>query len=124
MTTLILLPQPTKRQPHISTRQYELLQLRNFAFETLLLALQKLDHADHHAFLVRSLTIILDAPDLDKLPIVSLAELLFAVIDNCMEPRAILDLQNVMIYAAQMLEGAYDEKWPTQRMRNCIDGDP
>jgi hypothetical protein len=63
--------------------------------------LRTLHSRHYHAFLVRSLTIILDVPDLHKLPNVSLAELLLAVVDNATEPTKILNLQNVFTYSAQ-----------------------
>ena len=108
MSQIILVTRPTAGQPISIHSPYELLTLRNLAFETLLVALRRLDPQHYHSFLVRSLAIILDAPEVDELPTIALAELLFALLDSTTEAMAIINIQNVLIYSAGMLNGCAD----------------
>ena len=84
-----------------------MLKLKNATFETLNVALQRLDHTKHRVFLIHSLTIILDVPGLADLPTIALADLLFGCIEGASEPRAVLDQQNVLIFSSQLLEGVH-----------------
>jgi hypothetical protein len=79
--------------------------MQNFIYDTLILAIGRLQPEQHHEFLAKTLTILTDQPDLHQLPVVSLAELLFAVIDSRTEPSQLLRIQNVMIHASQSERG-------------------
>jgi hypothetical protein len=98
---MILLQFPARRQP-MSTRQRDLLTMQNEVFGTLNDSLRRLDPQLHRFFMVKSLTVILGQPGLDELPIITLAELLFALLDSCDDCHQLLDLQNVFIYVSQL----------------------
>ena len=105
MTTLILIPKPVARQQIYNPQ--ELLRMQNVVYDTMILALARLEPRQHHEFLSKSLTILTDQPDLDSFSTISLAELLFVLIDSRTESRSLLNLQNVLIHASQALkEGA------------------
>ena len=108
MSQIILVTRPTAGQAISIHSSHELLMLRNLAFETLLVAVRRLDPRHYHSFLVQSLTIILDVPEMDELPTIALAELLFAMLDSTTEAMAIINIQNVLIYSAGMLNGCAD----------------
>jgi hypothetical protein len=101
--TMILLQMPGRHQPKTINDQ-ERLEMQNELFFTLNEALRRLDPDLHRFFLVKSLHVVLQVPGLDALPTISLAELLFALLESCDDCNQMLDLQNVMIFASQILQ--------------------
>ncbi len=81
--------------------------MQTFAFETLVEALRKLDPALHKLFMAQSLTVVLGVTGLSQLPTITLAELLFAVLESCDHPKQLLDVQNVMIFTTHQVEAIY-----------------
>ena len=104
---LTLLKKPCQSQPISLHNPNDLLAMQNELFGTLLYALRRLEPVHHRRFMVLALTIILDVPNLNDLPLVSLAELMFSLADCQTDARKILNLQNVLVYATQSLEGCY-----------------
>ena len=100
---MILLQMPGRHQPKTINDQ-ERLEMQNELFFTLNEALRRLDPDLHRFFLVKSLHVVLQVPGLDALPTISLAELLFALLESCDDCNQMLDLQNVMIFASQILQ--------------------
>ena len=105
---MILLQFPKKPQPESVCNTQLLLEMQTFAFETLVCSLRKLDPALHELFMAQALTVVLGVPGLSQLPTITLAELLFAVLESFDDPRDLLDMQNVMIFATHQLEAAYE----------------
>lgn len=86
------------------TERQQVLELQTISFETLVSALNRLEARLHRQYMIGTLSIMLDVPNLHLLPTISLAELLFALLDSCTEARAIMNQQNVLIYVTDALE--------------------
>jgi hypothetical protein len=100
---LLMFPKPTKSQPISIDNRRELIAVQNSAFETVVWALRTVNPDLHRSLVVKSLTIILDLPALDELSTVSLAEMLFVVIESATHIKSIVDTQNVLLFTAQRL---------------------
>lgn len=106
MDNLILFVRPSARQANPITRQ-DLLVMQTLGYETFVAGLRRLHPSLHRAYLVHVLTIVFNVSGLDELPIVPLAELMFATLDSVVEPRAALGLQNIIVHVSHHLEGAF-----------------
>ena len=82
----------------------ELLEMQTCAFKTLVHAFRKIDPLLQRAFMVKALSVIFGEPGLDELPMMTLAQLLLAMLEGLTEPRQILAVQNVMIFESHQLE--------------------
>jgi hypothetical protein len=102
----ILLQTAVRPQPILIYSAYDLLKAQNHAFETLVISLRRLDSKHHRQFLVQTLTIALDLPRLNELPLDALVGLLFDLLEQTNEARSLLRLQNILIYVSQTLEAA------------------
>lgn len=101
MRTLILLTRPQARQtllPQPLTLNPDLLELQNAVYETLTVSLNRLHESKHHALVARTLSAIFDGADFSAVGLVSLTELLFAMIDFFTDARALLDIQNILLH--------------------------
>jgi hypothetical protein len=81
----------------------------NELFTTLLIAVRRLERADHREYLITSLTVMTDRNDLKELSTLALTELLFQCLEEAHTAERILNLQNVLIYSVHKLEGVYDD---------------
>lgn len=94
-------PQPKKPNATILSCNHEL-------FITLNNAIRRLEQKDYREFLVLSLTIMTDRPDLKGLSTIALTEMLFQHLEEVYEARRVLNLQNCLVYACQRLLGVAD----------------
>lgn len=104
---LILMTAKTARQEISKARQQDLLMMQNLAYENLCISLRRLNPELHRSLLVKSLKTILDVEGIDQLPFGDLAALFFAVLDHCSEPRALLDISNILQHFTTLLEAVY-----------------
>ena len=83
-----------------------MLHLQTSTFSVLVRALQPLTLKERRTFMVRSLRVLLDLPNLDELPTECLTELVFSSIEGAGAHEQLM-LQNIFTHVSHCIRGVW-----------------